>query len=179
MDIIKNHPEKIAIEKFRSKYSNELNKLLRNPLANYFKQKRNKITHVHWDADRWAAFTEKDNVTTFEKRVYDLCKKVPKGKVTTYKILAEKLGTKAYRAVGQALRCNPFGAWGRVGGKSFRRKRCIVPCHRVIKSDGSIGGFSGSINPKSKEVKRKIRILKKEGIIIKNNEVVNLKQFVV
>ena len=68
---------------------------------------------------------------SFNERTYDLLKKVPKGKVTTYKALAEKLGTKAYRAVGQAMRCNPYAP--------------KVPCHRVVKSDGSIGGFQGSI----------------------------------
>ena len=45
----------------------------------------------------------------FYQKVYGLCRKVPKGKVTTYKILAEKLGTKAYRAVGAAMNKNPYG----------------------------------------------------------------------
>lgn len=93
----------------------------------------------------------------FNERIYNLLKRVPKGKVTTYRILAEAAGTKAYRTVGQAMRCNPFSP--------------IVPCHRVVKSDGSIGGFSGNLNPKSKEVKRKIKMLKKEGIKIKDNRI--------
>ena len=95
--------------------------------------------------------------TSFNEKVYALLRKVPKGKVTTYKALAEALGTKAYRAVGQAMRCNPYAP--------------EVPCHRVVASDGSIGGFSGKWDPKSKEVKRKIRMLKKEGIKVKNNRI--------
>ena len=93
----------------------------------------------------------------FNQKIYSLLKRVPKGKVTTYKALAEAAGTKAYRAVGQAMRCNPYAP--------------IVPCHRVVKSDGSIGGFSGSVNPDSKEVKRKIKMLRKEGVEIGKNKV--------
>ena len=94
---------------------------------------------------------------SFNQKIYSLLKKVPKGKITTYKALANALGTKAYRAVGQAMRCNPYAP--------------IVPCHRVVKSDGSIGGFSGSINPNSKEVKRKIRMLMQESVKIKNRKI--------
>ena len=89
---------------------------------------------------------------SFNEKIYSLLRKVPKGKVTTYKILASRLNCRAYRAVGQAMRCNPHAPQ--------------VPCHRVVKSDGSIGGFSGNINPNSKEVKNKIRLLKKEGVKI-------------
>ena len=72
----------------------------------------------------------------FNEKVYSLLKKVPKGKVTTYKVLAEKLGTKAYRAVGQAIRCNPYAP--------------EVPCHRCVSSVGSIGGFMGTKNSRKK-----------------------------
>jgi len=99
------------------------------------------------------------NEDYFNKKVYSLLKKVPKGKVTTYKALAEALGTKAYRAVGQAMRCNPYAP--------------KVPCHRVVASDGSIGGFSGSWNPKSEKIKRKIMMLRKEGVEVKNNKIVD------
>lgn len=95
--------------------------------------------------------------TKFQNKVYELCKKVPKGKVTTYKALGDKLGTKAYRAVGQAMRHNPFAP--------------KVPCHRCVSSTGSIGGFSGNLDPNSKEVKRKINLLKKEGVEVKNNKI--------
>lgn len=99
---------------------------------------------------------------SFNEKIYALLKKVPKGKVTTYKALAEKLGTKAYRAVGQAMRCNPYAP--------------NVPCHRVVKSNGSIGGFMGSKNPNSKGVRKKIRILRKEGINIKGNKIVDFQE---
>ena len=99
------------------------------------------------------------NKKSFNEKVYSLLKKVPKGKVTTYKALAEKLNTKAYRAVGQAMRCNPYAP--------------KVPCHRVVASGGKIGGFMGSNNFDSKEVKKKIRMLRGEGVKIKYNKVLD------
>ena len=95
---------------------------------------------------------------SFSDKVLGLTKKIPKGKVTTYKIIAEQFKTKAYRAVGNALRNN--------------KKPIIIPCHRVIQSDGSIGGYCGSNNSK-----KKIAIFKKEMIPIKNNMVINLKKY--
>ena len=93
---------------------------------------------------------------TFAEKVYSLCRKIPKGKISTYKIIGKKLGGKGqvYRAVGRALN---------------RNKSKKVPCHRVIKSDGSVGGFA-------KGAKAKIRLLKKEGIKIKNNKI-DLKKY--
>ena len=91
-------------------------------------------------------------VTPFQSKVYALCSRIPKGRVTTYKILAEKLKTKAYRAVGQALNKNPFAP--------------RVPCHRVIAHNGTLGGFAQGLAAKK-------RLLDKEGIIIKNNRVVH------
>jgi methylated-DNA-[protein]-cysteine S-methyltransferase len=105
----------------------------------------------------------------FNQRVWNVCKRIPKGKISTYKEIAKSLNTKAYRAVGNALNKNPHGAWGWVGGKGCRRQRCLVPCHRVINSDGKVGGFaSGS--------KKKIAILRKEGIEIRNNKI-DLKRY--
>lgn len=79
---------------------------------------------------------------TFSEKVYEVVKKIPKGKVLTYKEVAKKAGNpKAYRAVGNIL------------NKNFDPK---IPCHRVIRSDGKIGGYNrGS--------KKKKEILKKEG----------------
>jgi len=91
---------------------------------------------------------------SFNKKVYGLCRKIPKGKISTYKILSKKLNSKAYRAVGNALNKN---------------KSREVPCHRVIKSSGKIGGFA-------KGTKTKIKLLKKEGIIIRNNKI-DLKKY--
>ena len=93
----------------------------------------------------------------FTEKCYKLLKKVPKGKVTTYMAVAQALNTKAYRAVGQAMRRNPYAP--------------KVPCHRVVSSGGKIGGFSGSINPNSKEVRRKIEMLRKEGVKMRNGKI--------
>lgn len=90
---------------------------------------------------------------TFKDKVLQLTKKIPKGKVTTYRIIAEKLGTKAYRAVGTALRNND--------------SPIIIPCHRVVNSNGDIGKYKGS----RKYTCEKVKILRKEGIMIKNDKV--------
>lgn len=81
--------------------------------------------------------------SNFYYRVYNIVKKIPKGEVLTYKEVAGLAGSpRAYRAVGNALNRNPFKN---------------VPCHRVIRSDGKVGGYvSGS--------KVKIRLLKSEGV---------------
>ena len=68
---------------------------------------------------------EKDG---FAHRVYKKLLRVPKGKVTTYGTLAHAVGTRAYRAVGQVMNRNPYAP--------------DVPCHRVISSNGTIGGFA-------------------------------------
>jgi len=96
-------------------------------------------------------------ITKFQKRVYELCKKVPKGRVTTYKAIAKKMGTKAYRAVGNALNKNPFGILN-CSGKN------AVPCHRVVAINGKLHGFARGL-------RKKAELLKKEGIKIKNNKI--------
>lgn len=87
---------------------------------------------------------------SFSERCYALLRCVPKGKVTTYKALAEALGTRAYRAVGNAMNKNPYAP--------------RVPCHRVICSDCSLGGFASG-------VKKKIAMLRKEGVEIKKSAI--------
>jgi len=67
-------------------------------------------------------------ITKFQQKVYDFVKTIPRGKTATYKEIAVAIGhPKAYRAAGNALNKNPH-----VG---------IVPCHRVVRSDGQIGGY--------------------------------------
>ena len=63
----------------------------------------------------------------FQKKVWKELLKIPYGKTSTYKKISENLSTKAYRAVGSAIGKNPLVI--------------VIPCHRVIKTDGSIGGF--------------------------------------
>jgi O-6-methylguanine DNA methyltransferase len=99
-------------------------------------------------------------------KVYMLVRKIPKGKVTTYGFIAKYLKTKAYRAVGQIMKRNPYAP--------------EVPCHRVIKSDGSISGFSGS-DPKN--IKKKISMLRKEGVPVVKGKIsaefiVDVKEFI-
>ncbi len=92
---------------------------------------------------------------SFAEKVYALCRKVPRGKVTTYAEIARALDCKAYQAVGNALRCNPYAP--------------TVPCHRVVKSDGNIGGFKGKLS--GKEVEEKIRLLEKDKIKVVGGKV--------
>jgi len=73
--------------------------------------------------------------TDFEKKVWDAAVLIPYGKTLSYKELAEKAGCPlAWRAVGTALGHNPV--------------MLVVPCHRIIKSDGSIGNFGGEVKVK-------------------------------
>ena len=77
---------------------------------------------------------------SFNERCYKLLRTVPEGKLTTYKDLAHALGTKAYRAVGNAMNKNPYAP--------------EVPCHRVVNANGAIGGFAFGTD-KNKNVKRR------------------------
>jgi len=98
--------------------------------------------------------------SSFSFHVYALCAKVPKGRVTTYAEVARAMHCKAYRAVGNALNSNPHDFVS--GGK-------IVPCHRVVLSDGSLGGFAfGS--------KKKVELLEEEGVQVKNGRVVDFEK---
>ena len=81
-------------------------------------------------------------MTNFRQRVYEIVKNIPKGKTMTYKQIGEKINSKAYRAIGQALKNNPDPQ--------------NIPCHRVIKSNGEIGGYFGHTDDdlsKKKEAK--------------------------
>lgn len=91
----------------------------------------------------------------FSDRVYVLLKKVPKGKVTTYKEIAKAMGTRAYRAVGQALKNNPNAP--------------TVPCHRVVRSDGIPGGYMGRTDTQARN--KKVTMLKKEGVIFSGSKI--------
>ncbi len=85
---------------------------------------------------------------SFHEKVLDCVAQVPKGKITTYKLIAHALGTRAYRSIGQTLKKNAFSP--------------RIPCHRVVASDGTIGGFFGMrTGPK---IAQKKAILEEEGI---------------
>ncbi len=86
--------------------------------------------------------------TPFEARVYAAVRRVPAGRVTTYAALAAAVGCRSPRAVGQALRRNPFAP--------------EVPCHRVIRSDGRPGGYGGATG--GARAARKRALLAAEGV---------------
>lgn len=86
----------------------------------------------------------------FNEKCYAALRQVPRGKVTTYKALARQLKSKGYRAVGNAMNSNPYAP--------------EVPCHRVVKSDGFVGGFAHG-------TEKKTQMLRKEGIEIVNGKV--------
>lgn len=96
-------------------------------------------------------------MTLLADKTYSLLKKVPKGKVTTYKELAKAANTKAYRAIGQIMKKNPNAP--------------EVPCHRVVSSNGTLGGYMGKTTGET--LQKKIALLKKEGVEVKDNKVLN------
>jgi len=88
---------------------------------------------------------------TFREKILNIVRKIPKGKILTYQKVAQLAGfPRAWRAVGNVLNKN---------------KNSKIPCHRVIRSDGKIGGYREGI-------KKKITLLRKEGVIIKKKRVV-------
>ncbi len=83
-----------------------------------------------------------------------MLKRIPRGKVTTYKELA-KATKSSPRAIGQVMRNN--------------RQPELYPCYKVIKSTGNIGGYDGHL--KGAKVDKKIKLLRQDGIKIKNNRI--------
>lgn len=80
-------------------------------------------------------------LTEFEKKVYAVCRLIPFGETRSYAWIAKRIGhPKACRAVGNALHKNPFAP--------------AVPCHRVIRSNGRIGGFAAGITKKKRLLKQ-------------------------
>ncbi len=96
--------------------------------------------------------------TTFEQRVYDIVRRVPAGSVTTYGAVARHAGCGSARAVGCALRRNPFAP--------------EVPCHRVICSDLRLGGFRGRSD--GPETARKKDLLAAEGVRFEKGKLADL-----
>ncbi len=92
--------------------------------------------------------------TPFQRAVWEALKRIPEGKVATYGDLADYLGTKAVRAVGTAVGKNPDAP--------------VIPCHRVVRSDGTVGNYSGDGG-----VKTKIALLAAEGVAVRNGRVVD------
>jgi len=93
----------------------------------------------------------------FNKRCYELLKQIPEGKVTTYREMARTLGTKAWRAVGTAMAKN--------------RNLIVIPCHRVVRSDGAVGQYASGTG-------KKIELLENEGVEVSRGRVKNLDKYI-
>lgn len=88
-----------------------------------------------------------------EQQVYKKLTEVPQGKVTSYGELARAVGLKnGQRVIGQIMKKNPYPV--------------IIPCHRVVKSDGKVGGYAFGD-------KIKTNMLKKEGLTIKDGKILD------
>jgi methylated-DNA-protein-cysteine methyltransferase related protein len=100
-----------------------------------------------------------DSIKSFTKKVYEITRKIPKGKVATYGQIARLAGnTRASRAVGMLMKNNPDAP--------------RTPCHRVIASDGSLHGYSGGNGIPTKK-----SMLFSEGVIfIKGSDMVDLEK---
>jgi methylated-DNA-[protein]-cysteine S-methyltransferase len=86
--------------------------------------------------------------TSFQLKVWSYLRKIPRGTTRTYSQVAKGIGKPlAVRAVANAIGKNPYAP--------------RIPCHRVIRSDGSLGGYSGKGGIKAKKM-----LLKKEGIML-------------
>jgi len=107
---------------------------------------------AYWNGDEKALNYTFEDVNVNLKLVYRKVQQIPRGKVASYGSVSKAVfGTVKYaRFVGQAMRMNPLPI--------------IVPCHRVVKSDGTLGGFGGTVPVKKK-------LLKIEGVKIKNGKI--------
>lgn len=95
-------------------------------------------------------------LTRFQQKVYNLLRKIPKGKITTYKLLAKAVGKpKNWRQIGRILSQNPHPP--------------KYPCYKVVKSNGEIGGYNNGRNAKKK-------LLQKDGLIVYNNRIKDFKK---
>lgn len=94
------------------------------------------------------------------ERVYALLCHIPRGRVVTYGELARAAGCRSARAVGQVLRRNPHAPH--------------VPCHRVIRSDLTLGGYSGETA--GARVQRKVMLLCEEGVVFTDGKLENPSQ---
>ena len=155
-EIILSNPEKTSSQITKEKYemeesltlnkkSKQLNNVLRE-IDNYFKERNYKFSLDYLNLDK---------LKPFQRAVLEAEFNTKKGTVNTYKDIAKAVGSpKAYRAVGTALAKNPYPI--------------IIPCHRTVKADRTIGGFSGFAGGlESKKI-----LLELDGLIIQEKKVV-------
>ena len=91
------------------------------------------------------------------KEVFSVIARIPRGKLLTYKRIGEIIHSKAYRTIGRIISSN----------RDYKN----VPCHRVVMSDGRVGGYN-------RGVKNKILLLRKEGIEIINGKINGLRRHI-
>ena len=107
-------------------------------------------------------------MTPFQKSVYRAVSRIPRGKVSTYAEIARAIGKpRAMRAVGNALNANPYLPRGR---SATLRGAPHIPCHRVVRSDLTVGGFAQG-------TKTKILLLKKDGVMTKKGKISTISLF--
>ena len=155
-EIIISNPNKTSSQIAREKYeidgelavnkkSKQLNKVLRE-INNYFNEKDYKFSLEYLNLDK---------LKPFQREVLEAEFNTKKGTVNTYKDIAKAIDRpKAYRAVGSALAKNPFPI--------------IIPCHRTVKWDRTIGGFSGFAGG----LESKKTLLELDGLMIEGKKVV-------
>lgn len=96
------------------------------------------------------------SISTLDQKVYTLLAKVPRGRVTTYSELAKAAGIRnGQRAIGRIMSKNPYPS--------------IIPCHRVVKSTGQIGGYAYGTNIKE-------NMLTIEGVSIRDEKIADMNQ---
>lgn len=93
------------------------------------------IMKLRYEGERLVEVVDSKGFSDFQVRVYRELLNVPRGTTITYGELARRIGCRSPRAVGQALRRNPFAP--------------EIPCHRVIAADGTLCGFGGSRDKKA------------------------------
>jgi len=103
----------------------------------------------------WCSQEELSKLTPSRAAVYQLLYSVPRGAVTTYGSVAEAIGS-CGQAVGQACKHNPFYP--------------VVPCYRIVNGNGTLGGLFGQTSPDNHMVKKKVRFLRREGVIVKDGK---------
>ena len=155
-EIILSNPNKtssqIAKEKYEkegelaiNKKSKQLNNVLKE-MNNYFNEKNYRFSLEYLNLDK---------LKPFQRAVLEAEFNTEKGTVNTYKDIAKAVNSpKAYRAVGTALAKNPFPI--------------IIPCHRTVKADRTIGGFSGFAGG----LESKKTLLELDGLMIQGKKVV-------
>ncbi len=128
-------------------FDEEENAFITEFLANYFEKRPVAPSEISLDLGPLRNFT---------RPVLLACREIPWGKLCSYRALAEAIGAPgAARAVGGALRRNPFPI--------------LIPCHRVVRSDGSLGGYQGR-----EGLELKLRLLQHEGHVIEQGKIARL-----